>query len=162
MPLEIERKFLLTTDGWRGLVTRQARLRQGYIANSETASVRVRTSDSQAWLNIKSVSLGVSRDEYEYAVPLAEGVAMLESLAIGATIDKTRHWVEHAGFVWEIDEFHGPNEGLFVAEIELEREDQTFDRPDWVGTEVTHLERYYNVCLVHYPYCQWSATERVL
>jgi adenylate cyclase len=158
--LEIERKFLVTGEAWRAAVTRSGRLSQGYLAGSATASVRVRTSADRAWLNIKAAVLGVMRDEYEYEIPLADGRAMLERLASGARVDKTRHRVSHDGNEWEIDEFDGANRGLVVAEIELDRVDQPFARPDWLGAEVTDLARYYNINLVAHPFCDWTEDER--
>ena len=132
---------------------------QGYIAGSERASVRVRIAGPDAWLNIKCGGFVASRAEFEYAIPLDEARELLE-LGSGPLIEKTRHWLTSDGFVWEIDEFHGANAGLIVAEIELEREDQAFPRPVWLGDEVTHLHRYYNVCLVDHPYGAWSKEER--
>jgi adenylate cyclase len=159
MPREIERKFLLTSDAWRALAHRRLPMTQGYIASSEWASVRVRVAGDEAWLNIKSGRLVASRQEYEYAIPVAEARELL-GLAAGPLIDKTRHLVMHGGFEWEVDEFHGDNDGLVVAELELDREDREFPRPPWIGAEVTEVERYYNVCLVKHPYSAWTDAER--
>ena len=159
MPREIERKFLLKNDAWRATVQRRASMSQGYLASSGRVSVRVRVAGDDAWLNIKAGGLVASRHEYEYAVPVAEARELLK-LAEGPLIEKTRHFVEHAGKTWEIDEFHGENAGLVVAELELEREDEPFARPAWVGKEVTDLERYYNVRLVTHPYSAWNEAER--
>ena len=159
MPREIERKFLVTSDAWRALAHRRQRMSQGYIANHERVSVRVRIAGDESRLNIKSGGLVASRLEYEYAIPLADARELL-ALAAGPLIDKTRHFVAHGGFEWEVDEFHGASSGLVVAEIELEREDQEFPRPAWIGSEVTRFKRYYNVCLVDYPYSAWTDAER--
>jgi adenylate cyclase len=159
MPREIERKFLLKTDAWRGLAERHQRMSQGYIAGNERASVRVRIAGKEAWLNIKCGGFVASRPEFEYAIPIEEAHELLDFTA-GPRIEKTRHWVRDNGFTWEIDEFHGANEGLIVAEIELEREDIEVPQPAWVGDEVTHLRRYYNVCLVDHPFSTWSDEER--
>jgi adenylate cyclase len=159
MPREIERKFLPKSDAWRSLAHRRQRMSQGYIAGSARASVRVRVAGEDAWLNIKSGGLVASRLEYEYAIPVAEARELL-TLSVGPLIDKTRHFVTHGGFEWEVDEFHGDNAGLVVAELELDREEQEFPRPPWLGVEVTHLPRYYNVCLVSHPYSAWTAAER--
>jgi adenylate cyclase len=159
MPREIERKFLLKSDAWRADVRRRALMSQGYLASGRRVSVRVRVAGDEAWLNIKAGGLVASRREYEYAVPVAEARELLE-LAEGPLIEKTRHFVEHGGKTWEIDEFHGANEGLVVAELELEREDEPFARPAWLGKEVTDLERYYNVRLVTHPYSAWTEAER--
>jgi adenylate cyclase len=160
MPREIEHKFLLRTDAWRTLAERRQRMTQGYIAGSERVSVRVRIAgDDDASLNIKSGRLVASRLEYGYAIPVDHARELL-ALAIGPLVEKTRHYVPYGGMTWEIDEFHGDNDGLIVAEIELTRENQEFSRPPWAGAEVTHLPRYYNVSLVKHPYRQWTAAER--
>ena len=160
MAKEIERKFLLSGDAWRDLATKSSELRQGYIAASERTSVRVRIAGRDAWLNIKCGGLEAVRDEYEYPLPLADALELLASAASGPVIAKTRYWVPYRGFEWEIDEFHGANEGLVVAELELDDEKRSFPVPPWIGAEVTHLERYYNVKLVRHPYAQWSDAER--
>jgi adenylate cyclase len=158
MPREIERKFLVTSDDWRALAHRRQRMSQGYLASGERISVRVRIAGDESWLNIKSGGLVASRLEYEYAIPVAEARELL-ALAAGPIIDKTRHFVTHGGFEWEVDEFHGDNAGLVVAELELDSEDQEFPVPPWLGIEVTHLKRYYNVCLVTHPYSSWTDAE---
>jgi adenylate cyclase len=159
MPQEIERKFLLKSDAWRVSASRTQPMSQGYVATGERASVRVRIAGEAAWLNIKSGGLVASRAEYEYPIPAAHARELL-ALCAGPLIDKTRYLVPYGGFEWEIDEFRGDNDGLIVAELELDHEDQEFPRPDWLGAEVTHLRRYYNVCLVDYPYRAWTAAER--
>ena len=159
MPREIERKFLPKSDAWRTLAHRRQPMSQGYVASGERVSVRVRIAGDEAWLNIKSGGLVASRLEYEYAIPVADARELL-TLATGPLIEKTRHFVTHGGFEWEVDEFHGANEGLVVAELELDREDRVFPRPPWLGAEVTHLERYYNVCLVSHPFSAWTEAER--
>lgn len=156
MALEIERKFLLAHDGWRREIARSLPFRQGYLSGEGTrASVRVRLEGELARLNIKAAVLGRARAEYEYPIPVAEAVEMLETLC-GKRVDKTRHFVERDGLTWEIDEFHGDNAGLVVAEVELEREDQELALPDWIGQEVTEDRRYYNQQLALRPYSSWS------
>ena len=159
MAREIERKFLLENDGWRAAATERVPMRQGYIARSDRTSVRVRAAGERAWLNIKSGGLVAARQEFEYAIP-PEDARELLALATGPLIEKTRHIVPFGGFEWEIDEFHGANAGLVVAEIELDHEGQEFPRPHWIGAEVTHLARYYNVNMVGYPYNAWTEAER--
>lgn len=159
MPREIERKFLLKNDAWRALVERSRRMTQGYLASGGPVSVRVRVAGDEAWLNMKAGGLVASRQEYEYPIPVDEARELL-ALAEGPLIDKTRHYVPHGELEWEIDEFHGDNAGLVVAELELTREGQEFSRPQWLGTEVTELRRYYNVCLVQHPYRAWTDAER--
>ena len=156
MATEIERKFLVKDDSWRQSVSKEAFYRQGYLANSGSASVRVRVADGKANLNIKSMTLGVSRHEYEYSIPIEDGEHMLDELCVGPKIEKTRYFVEHEGHTWEVDVFIGDNEGLVVAEIELNSEDEAFAKPAWAGEEVSHEERYYNVCLVKHPYKDWK------
>lgn len=154
MGIEIERKFLLAGDGWRRAAGRSLRIRQGYLGG-ERCSVRVRIDDDKATLNIKSRRLGAVRSEFEYAIPRAEAEELL-ALAAEPVLAKRRHFVEHAGALWEIDEFEGDNAGLIVAEIELDAVDAAFERPDWLGAEVTDDPRYYNVNLVREPYSRWS------
>lgn len=164
MGVEIERKFLVTGEMWRAQATRVVRISQGYLTgiSSDAAarsSVRVRVADEQAWLNIKSVTRGVSRDEFEYAIPLDDALQILTTLCEGR-IEKYRHFVVADGLTFEVDEFSGANTGLIVAELELEHEDQAYSRPPWLGCEVSALPRYYNVNLLRHPYAQWSASER--
>ncbi|MCP1726687.1 adenylate cyclase [Natronospira proteinivora] len=162
MPREIERKYLLIDERWREQVLRSQPFRQGYLSDhrSGRASVRVRLKGDQGELNIKSLELGSSRQEYEYPIPASEAREMLETLCQGPLIEKTRHWVDYRGQVFEIDEFHSDNAGLVVAELELDREDQPVEAPAWLGPEVTHLPRYFNVALAQRPYCQWSSAEK--
>ena len=159
MPREIERKFLPVSDAWRGAAVRRERMSQGYIAGSDRASVRVRITGANAALNVKSGGIAASRQEYEYTIPLDDARELL-ALSVGPLIDKTRHFVRYGEFEWEVDEFRGDNAGLVVAELELDFEGQDFPLPDWIGTEVTHLARYYNVNLVRHPYREWSEKER--
>jgi adenylate cyclase len=160
MPREIERKFLLKNADWRAHAQRSRRMSQGYLAAGGNVSVRVRIAGDDARLNMKTGGLVPSRQEYEYPIPLDEARELL-ALAIGPLIDKTRHYVEHDGKTWEVDEFHGDNAGLIVAELELTREDEPFSLPSWVGAEVTQLARYYNSRLVQHPYSAWTEAERL-
>lgn len=166
MAIEIERKFLLASDAWRVSVQDSTRMLQAYLAGSGEAgeapgrcSVRVRIAGDAANLNIKSRALGAVRSEFEYPIPLADAESLM-ALAQGASVDKTRHCLWHAGHRWEIDEFHGDNAGLLVAEIELDAVDAPFDRPEWLGREVTGLPRYYNLALSLRPFCRWSEEEK--
>jgi adenylate cyclase len=155
MGVEIERKFLLRNNAWRPLAHAALHLRQGYLNNESRCSVRIRTSANQAWLNIKSATLGAQRQEFEYEIPLADADQMLDTLSIKPLIEKVRHLVNIGEHVWEIDEFEGDNAGLIVAEIELDDPDEPFEKPDWVGEEVTHDVRYYNTSLSRHPYKDW-------
>lgn len=166
MGIEIERKFLLASDAWRARVSRSQRLVQGYLVSAAAvtsgaarSSVRVRIGGDQAWLNIKSSDLGVARQEYEYEVPLADAEAMLARLCDGV-VEKIRHYVAHANHEFEIDEFFGANDGLVVAELELDAVDEAYERPEWLGPEVSRLPRYYNLNLIAHPYTAWSDAER--
>ena len=155
MATEIERKFLLLDDTWRSEIEKSICIRQGYLAGSEKSSIRVRIGGDQANINIKSATLGVTRSEYEYPIPVNEANEILDLLCEGPLIEKTRYYVPHGNHCWEIDVFSGENDGLIVAEIELARVDEDFERPDWLGEEVSDDTRYYNVCLVKHPYKNW-------
>ena len=155
MGTEIERKYTLKNDDWRKEIIRSERMVQGYLAGNERTSVRIRVTGEKANLNIKSATLGIFRQEYEYDLPLADAEKMLDDLCEKPVIDKIRHYISHDGKTWEIDEFSGENEGLIVAEVELESENETFNLPAWVKEEVSHDPRYYNVILVKQPYKNW-------
>lgn len=155
MATEIERKFLLLNDSWRRDADAGISMRQGYLVGAKRASVRVRVSGERAHLNIKSATLGVERQEYEYGIPLADAEELLDTLCERPLIEKTRYHVRHGKHTWEIDVFSGDNASLVVAEIELDSADENFARPDWLGEEVSHDKRYYNVCLVTHPYKDW-------
>lgn len=154
--LEIERKFLVVSDAWRDQVRSSARLRQGYLNNEEHCSVRVRVAGEQAWLNLKGVTIGAQRLEFEYPIPLADAHRMLDDLTCKPIIEKTRHLVEVGRHTWEIDVFEGDNAGLVVAEIELDDPDEAFEKPAWAGAEVTEDPRYYNSRLSANPYRNWG------
>ncbi|OGR12413.1 MAG: adenylate cyclase [Desulfobacterales bacterium RIFOXYA12_FULL_46_15] len=155
MGVEIERKFLLKGDRWRSL-GHPVRYCQGYLNRSKERTVRVRMEGEKGYLAIKGISRGVKRIEYEYEIPEADCRAMLNGLVEKPVIEKNRTRIEYKGMVFEIDEFFGENQGLIIAEVELESEDQTIELPDWIGREVTHDPRYYNSNLVLYPYTKWS------
>jgi adenylate cyclase len=155
--IEIERKFLLASDDWRAQVSASEYLAQGYLGGTR-ASVRVRIGGERAWLNIKSMTLGSSRLEFEYPIPLVDAEIMLRELADGPVVSKTRHHVQVGAHVFEIDEFDGDNTGLVVAEVELGVVDEVFERPCWLGREVTDDSRYYNVNLARRPFCSWEST----
>lgn len=155
MGLEIERKFLVINDAWREQVEKSTAYHQGYIVGAKKASVRVRIQGNEANLNIKGATLTVSRAEFEYPIPLDEAKELLDTLCDKPQIEKTRHLVTQGEHCWEIDEFHGDNQGLIVAEIELKDENEPFEKPLWLGEEVSEDERYYNVKLTKYPYKDW-------
>lgn len=166
MPIEIERKYLVTGDGWRSAARSVLPMAQGYLndlaamdSGAMKASVRVRIAGDHAWLNLKSRELGHTRQEFDYPIPVEDARALL-ALSVGGLVDKRRHYVEHEGRTWEVDEFLGDNAGLVVAELELEAADAAFEKPAWVGAEVTDVSRYYNLALATRPYAQWSEAER--
>jgi len=155
MALEIERKFLLRNDDWRRDADAGRQFRQGYLIGARQASVRVRLEGDRAFLNIKSMTLGVTRREYQYPIPVAEAEEMLASLCEQPLVEKTRYCVRYAKHVWEIDVFAGANAGLVVAEVELKSEQERIELPSWVDVEVSDDPRYYNVNLVKHPYTTW-------
>lgn len=150
MGREIERKFRVAGDGWR--TDSGVRFRQGYLSTEKERTVRVRTEGTRAVLTVKGITRGVTRSEFEYEIPMEDADAMLDSLCERPLIEKRRHKVE-------VDEFSGDNEGLVIAEVELESPDQPFERPDWLGDEVSDDPRYYNANLVKEPYSMWRDGE---
>lgn len=151
MPVEIERKFLVVGDGWRGAGGPRERFCQGYLARSGGVTVRVRRAGSKAFLTVKGRGTGLVRPEYEYPIPAEEAEELLQSLCRWPLIEKTRHEVIHAGRVWHVDEFGGRNAGLVLAEVELEHPAADVALPPWIGAEVTADPRYRNSELVRWP-----------
>lgn len=155
MGIEIERKFLLTGNDWQELA-KGTTYRQGYLNSQKKRTVRVRTIDDKGFLTIKGISVGVTRMEYEYEIPVEDADVLLDELCEKPIIEKKRYKIEYAGFIWEVDEFFGENKGLIVAEIELESEEQQFEKPEWVGDEVSGDPRYFNANLIKNPYSSWD------
>ncbi|HEY8385514.1 MAG TPA: CYTH domain-containing protein [Porticoccaceae bacterium] len=158
MALEIERKFLVKNDGWRGC-SEGVLFRQGYLSSEKTRVVRVRIAGSNAFLTIKGKTCGISRLEFEYPIPVEDASKMLDELCEKPLIEKTRYILDDGGQRWEIDEFHGVNQGLIVAEIELDDESDGFEKPSWLGREVSHDPRYFNANLARHPYSEWQDSE---
>jgi CYTH domain-containing protein len=131
-------------------------MRQGYLVADAVRTVRVRIEGERAVITIKGKSTGASRGEWEYEIPVADATELLDGLCEQPQVEKIRHRIEHAGHTWEVDEFLGLNAGLVVAEIELDAEDEAFEKPDWIGQEVTGEKRYYNASLIRMPYSQWQ------
>ena len=154
MGIEIERKFLLSSEAWREL-GEPVLLRQGYLSSNADRVVRVRTEGDKGTITIKGRSSGAARGEWEYDIPLQDANELLERLSEKPLIEKYRRRIAFAGNVWEVDEFFGENAGLAFAEIELESEDQAFEKPAWIGDEVTDDRRYYNSSLVTLPFSKW-------
>jgi CYTH domain-containing protein len=154
MAKEIERKFLVRGNSWRGQDGGK-RYRQGYLSTVKERTVRVRTTGDKGFITIKGMSVGATRSEYEYEIPLADANEMLDRLCERPLIEKTRYRVSHEGLVWEIDEFERDNRGLIIAEVELKDETQSVTLPGWIGQEVTGDPRYFNANLVANPFSQW-------
>ncbi len=155
MALEIERKFLVTGDGWR-LGSEGIFYIQGYIAATPKATVRVRVAGEQAYLTLKGKVLNLTRTEFEYSIPMADAQQMLQQLCGPLVVEKTRYKIPLGNLLWEVDEFSGLNQGLVVAEVELSSPTQEITRPVWLGDEVSHDARYYNSNLAREPYSTWS------
>ncbi|MFH2058707.1 MAG: CYTH domain-containing protein [Pseudomonadota bacterium] len=151
---EIEKKFLLKYIP-NPLMINGTRIIQGYMVNQKQMVVRIRLSGENAFLTIKGKTVNASRKEYEYSVPQEDARQMLNLFCEKPFVEKIRYHIEHAGFEWVVDQFSGDNAGLIVAEIELDDIDQTFQKPDWIGKEVTHDPRYYNSNLVKAPFSTW-------
>jgi adenylate cyclase len=144
MGVEIERKFLVNKEKWQAQKPKNGELIiQGYLQKDPNGTVRVRTKNNSGYITIKGKTKGVSRSEFEYEIPVDEAKAMIQEFC-DRYIEKTRFTIEHEGFTWEIDEFISPKEGLILAEIELESENQQFSLPDWVESEVSDDTQYYN------------------
>lgn len=154
MGKEIERKFLVSGNTWRGQEVGKS-YRQGYLSTVKERTVRVRTAGDKGFITVKGVSIGATRSEYEYEIPLADASEMLDRLCERPLIEKTRYRIPHEGLVWEIDEFEGDNRGLITAEVELKDEHQSVALPSWTGREVTGDPRYFNSNLVAKPFSKW-------
>lgn len=154
MGKEIERKFLVEPAKLPEL--EEVFYRQGYLSTEPERTVRVRRAGDKAFLTIKGKSVGATRAEYEYEIPVAEADEMLDTLCYRPLIEKFRSKIEYEGLIWELDRFTGENAGLFVAEVELESEEQPFHKPEWVTGEVTGERRYYNSSLTVTPYSRWE------
>ncbi|AYL99443.1 CYTH domain-containing protein [Mucilaginibacter celer] len=156
MAIEIERKFLVDKEKWQQLEKpTPMHLRQGYIFSDESKTIRLRIADDQAFITIKGSTTGMSRSEFEYAIPVADAAQMLDDLAV-SELEKYRYNITYSGKLWEVDVFLGDNQGLVVAEIELDSEDEEFELPLWVTTEVTGDKRYYNSKLSIHPFKNWD------
>ncbi|HUH74698.1 MAG TPA: CYTH domain-containing protein [Chitinophagales bacterium] len=156
MPQEIERKFLVNHDKWN-LFNKPKGLhfRQGYLLTDPNKTIRVRLTPDKGFLTIKGLSIGATRPEYEYEIPIQEAKELLDQFSI-SELSKIRYLIHFEGKVWEVDEFLGENSGLIVAEIELKSEDEIFKIPDWIDSEVTSEEKYYNSNLTIQPYSKWE------
>lgn len=154
MGVEIERKFLVQGDAWKTLGA-PVFFRQGYLSSQKERTVRVRIEGDRAVITIKGKSVGATRGEWEYPIPVQDAAELLDGLCEQPLIEKYRRKITNGAHVWEVDEFLGANAGLVVAEIELGAEEETFDQPEWVAAEVTDDARYYNSNLIRHPYSNW-------
>jgi adenylate cyclase len=155
MGVEIERKFLVDAKKWQQATKPKGTpYRQGYLLNEDLRTVRIRVAGEKAFITIKGATSGISRSEFEYEIPVADAVEMLTGLKTPG-IEKTRYRITFKDKLWEIDEFLGDNEGLIVAEIELDSEDETFELPDWIKSEVSDDSKYYNSNLSKNPFKNW-------
>ena len=155
MAIEIERKFLVKEIPF-AMAKKSLKINQGYILNEKSKVIRVREKGDDYFLTIKGNNIGISRLEYDFPISKDDAEELIIHFCKTTLIEKTRHYVEHKGHTWEVDEFHGTNDGLIVAEIELESEDEKFEIPNWIGQEVTQDERYYNMNLAVHPYTSWE------
>lgn len=155
--MEIERKFLVIAPGWKN-PSKGKRIAQGYISNSDGKVVRVRQKGEKYFLTIKADRGEISRLEFEYEIPQDDCEIMLEQLC-GDAISKTRYTVDLGEHTWEIDEFHGVNEGLIMAEVELTHAEQAFVKPDWAGPEVSHDSRFFNSYISEHPFSTWGVSQ---
>lgn len=155
MHKEIERKFLVKNDDWRGKA-KPVLFRQGYIARTVDRTARIRAANGKGFITIKIKVGPISRHEFEYEIPLQDANALLDSLAPEEIIEKNRYTFTECGHVWEIDEFLGANAGLIVAEVELKSEEEKIHLPSWAGEEVSKISKYFNSCLSQSPYGTWK------
>lgn len=157
MPVEIERKFLVASESWRAHASCATPIRQGYLHADARKAVRVRLKGQQGVLTIKGSAdaTGIARAEFEYIIPAQDAQQLLDTLCVPGKIEKVRHLVEHAGKQWEVDVFEGENAGLVVAELELSAVEEDFERPPWLGQEVSHDARYLNAQLAKLPFTRW-------
>ncbi|MEH2346709.1 MAG: CYTH domain-containing protein [Nostoc sp.] len=154
MAKEIERKYLVRGDSWRGLAEGSV-YRQGYIATQDKTTVRIRIVGEKSYLTIKGPSIKYSRLEFEYPIPVKDAQEILETLCERPFVEKVRYKIEFSGLIWEIDEFDGVNKGLILAEVELNDENQQIELPNWIGQEVSDDSRYFNSNLVKHPFSEW-------
>ncbi|MEK0451256.1 MAG: hypothetical protein RL088_3524 [Verrucomicrobiota bacterium] len=152
MALEIERKFLTSGEGWRN--GEGVLIRQGYLSREPSRTVRIRLAGERGWITIKGITSGATRAEFEYEIPATDARSLL-TLCEPPLLEKRRHRIKHGNHWWDVDEFLGDNAGLVVAEVELAAEDEPFERPPWLGAEVTSDRRYFNSNIAQCPYRKW-------
>ena len=156
MSTEIERKYMVVEESWKTEVVQSTPIEQGYFPTQKGVTVRIRRRGEKGYLTVKGPSFGISRAEFEYTIPLSDAIEMLETLCQGGRIQKVRHLIPYGDHTWELDVFEGANQGLVTAEVELQAEDETFEKPPWLGREVSEDPRYRNAALVRAPFSQWG------
>lgn len=154
-PLEIERKFLVKSDGWRA-AAKSVPIAQAYLAREGKVAVRVRQKGAKFLLTIKREKSDTTRVEWEIEIPESDARILFDEVADGPGIRKVRHLVAAGPHTFEVDEFEGDNDGLIVAEVELSSADEAFEKPDWLGPEVTDDPRFLNARLIDHPFCEWG------
>ena len=155
MKVEIERKFLVKNQDWKKLIVEKHSIQQGYLNTDKSCNVRVRIMNNLAFITIKGKRVNTARPEFEYEIPLNDAESILK-LSKNSIIKKTRFTVNHKGQIWEIDQFEGDNQGLVIAEIELKQKDEAISLPNWIGTEISNDERFYNLSLSSNPFKNWN------
>jgi len=155
MKVEIERKFLVKNQDWKKLIVEKHSIQQGYLNTDKSCNVRVRIMNNLAFITIKGKRVNTARTEFEYEIPLNDAESILK-LSKTSIIKKTRFTVNHQGQIWEIDQFEGDNQGLVIAEIELKLKDEAISLPNWIGTEISNDERFYNLSLSSNPFKNWN------
>ena len=155
MPKEIEHKYLIREDLWKKVVPEKSVLiRQAYLLTDPDKTIRIRTKGDQGFITIKGKTIGATRTEFEFEIPLQDALELIRTMC-KEVIEKTRHYIHHNNKLWEVDVFSGDNTGLTVAEIELKSEAEQYSKPDWVDKEVTSDPKYTNSNLAVKPYCKW-------
>ncbi|HHH54595.1 MAG TPA: CYTH domain-containing protein [Bacteroidetes bacterium] len=157
MGKEIERKFLVKNEDFKKCKSKSKKIVQGYLCSVPERAVRVRIKGDKGFLTIKGIGdkSGLSRYEWEKEIDVKDAEDLLKICEPGV-IDKTRYYVKHKGYIYEVDEFHGDNKGLTITEVELESEEDIFEKPEWLGEEVTGDVKYYNIMLMKNPYKNWK------
>jgi len=157
IPMECERRFLVTGNEWRGVSHRSSPIRQGYLTDCDGVTVRVRRVGERGYITIKTPQQGISRAELEYEIPVDHADFLIETACGRRMVEKVRHEISHAGLAWTVDEFHGLNRGLVLAEIELDRADRPVPLPAWIGPEVTSATQFHNSYLSRHPFTLWPS-----
>ena len=155
MAQEIERKFLINSELWQK-PEKGIKIVQCYLVRAEGMTLRLRLADDKAYLTLKGATRGISRSEFEYAIPQKDALDMLKEFPVSSSVCKTRYHVKVGSHTWEVDIFEGANAGLAIAEIELASADEAFEKPEWVTQEVSDDRRYRNAYLADHPYSQWQ------